>query len=424
MQERGLNPEKKQELTRREFLFGSIHLGVLVLGAESLAGMAAWLIAKSPPPKTFSTLLPVDNPHVKEAKWWKVSCAGVQCLLCPFKCFLPEGARGRCKVRMNHGGRLVTLVYADPVSVHIDPIEKKPVFHLLPGTWIYSLSTMGCNLRCSFCQNWEISQAYPEQAPEKTAVPRELKFLGIFKGKAVGQVRQDMAASLSPQEVVKAALATRCRSVAYTYGEPVVFYEYVMDTAILAKRAGLKNVLVSAGYIEPEPLADMAPYFDIIKIDLKGFNEKFYRRVVEGELKFVLRTLVELKKHGVFTEVVNLVVPTQNDDEKEFQSMAKWIMANLGPDTPLFFSRFTPHYRLQNLPPTPVKTLENAREIAKAEGLKYVYVGNVPGHPGESTYCPHCQRPLIRRHGYAILENKLKNGKCPYDGTNIPGIWL
>jgi len=408
----------------KNFFLDKVFVGACALVVAGAAVAAAWAIAAYPPPETFAKLTAVRNPSVREAQWWRTSCAGVQCTLCPWKCFLPEGARGRCRVRMNSGGQLLTLVYQNPVSVHLDPIEKKPVFHLLPGSLIYSLATVGCNLTCTFCQNWEISQIYPEQAQGKTIVPKALRVIDTGGGRLSAEVEQGEVETLSPEEVVKAALATRCRSVAYTYSEPAVYFEYVLETAKLAKKKGLKNVLVSGGYIEPGPLAELAPYFDVVKIDLKGFNENFYRKTVGGELKFVLRTLRELKAHHVLTEVVNLVVPTMNDDEVELKSMAKWIKENLGPDTPLFFSRFSPQYRLQNLPATPVETLEKAARFAKGEGLRYVYIGNVPGHPLESTYCPVCGQVLIKRYGYRILEYKLdKDGRCPRDGTKIPGIW-
>lgn len=356
------------------------------------------IIAVYPPPQTVSSIFNIDGTYVKQADWQKQDCLGVQCELCPFRCFLPEGSRGICRVRMNAGGKLMTLVYGQPVSVHIDPIEKKPVYHMLPGSSIFSIATVGCNLRCSFCQNWEISQSYPEQA------------------KTGGQI-------LSPEQVVNAAIANNCNSIAYTYSEPAVFYEYVLDIARLAKQKGLRNVLVSAGYINRDPLRKLAPYFDVIKIDLKGFNEQFYRKVVGGDLKYVLATLKELHSLGVLTEVVNLVVPSLNDDMQEISRMCKWIYDNLGPDTPLFFSRFTPQYKLGNLPATPIETLEQARKIAMEAGLRYVYIGNVPGDPGENTYCPVCGRILIRRYGYAVLENNIRNGKCIFCGEKIPGIW-
>lgn len=356
------------------------------------------LIAVYPPPQTVSSIFKIDGARIRQAEWESQDCLGVQCELCPFRCFLPEGSRGICRVRMNVAGRLKTLVYGQPVSVHIDPIEKKPVYHILPGSNIYSLATVGCNLKCSFCQNWEISQAYPEQA------------------KAGGQI-------MTPEQVVEGAITSNCDSIAYTYSEPVVFYEYVLDIARLAKEKGLKNVLVSAGYINREPLRKLAPYFDVIKIDLKGFNEQFYRKVVGGQLKYVLETLKELHRLEVLTEVVNLVVPGLNDDLQEIARMCKWIYDNLGPDTPLFFSRFSSQYKLGNLPATPIETLEKARKIAMDAGLRFVYIGNVPGHSGENTYCPGCGKILIHRYGYAVLENNIKSGRCVSCGKEIPGIW-
>ena len=391
-----------------------------------LAGLAASaLVAAYPPPKTFSSLFSLRNPSVRDGSFGHTACNGVQCGLCPFQCFLPEGARGRCRVRMNSGGRLKTLVYSRPVSVHIDPIEKKPVFHLLPGTWIYSLATAGCNLQCRGCQNWEISQIFPEQAAGVSSVPSAVELFRGPDGRIYGNVRQETVSNLSPEKVVEAALATHSKSIAYTYSEPVIFYEYMYDTAKLAKQKGLRNVMVSAGYINPEPLARILPFMDVVKIDLKGFDEAFYERFTGGKLEFVLRTLSELKEHHALFEVVNLVVPGLNDSPESLHALIGWVRGHLGRDTPLFFSRFSPNYRLQNLPQTPVETLTMARDMAMKEGLRYVYVGNVPGHPGENTYCPKCGRVLIRRQGYAILENLLTSngGRCPYDGTRIPGIW-
>ncbi|MEK7287144.1 MAG: AmmeMemoRadiSam system radical SAM enzyme [Elusimicrobiota bacterium] len=412
------------KISRREFLLKSLPLAGAAVGANVLAVAAGWAMHRWKVPRLFSSLWPADNPYVREARWWRVACAGVQCTLCPFQCFLPEGQRGICRVRLNQGGRLVTLVWGHPVSVHVDPIEKKPVFHLLPGSPIYSLAAVGCSLRCSFCQNWAISQTFPEEAENTTLVPYDLGLFSASGGRVMARLEQKEIAFLSPQDIVAFAKKTFCRSIAYTYSEPIVFYEYVYASARLAKEAGLKNVMVSCGYINPEPLAEAAPYFDVIKIDLKGFNENFYRKIVGGQLKFVLQTLVELKKRGVFTEIVNLVVPALNDDLGEIRLMCRWVKENLGRDVPLFFSRFHPDYRLENLPATPVETLDKARQTALAEGLHYVYIGNTPGHPGENTYCPTCGNVLIRRYGYAVLENKIgSSGLCPYDGTRIPGIW-
>ncbi|MCX5789811.1 MAG: AmmeMemoRadiSam system radical SAM enzyme [Elusimicrobia bacterium] len=410
------------ELTRRSLLKRGL-TGVLSAACGGGAAFAAWLVGRRRPPRTFSELAVLANPHVKPARYWRPECAGVQCTLCPFQCFLPEGTRGICRVRMCSGGKLWTLVYGHPVAVHVDPMEKKPVFHMLPGSLIYSLAAVGCNLRCSFCQNWEIAQSYPEQAPDSTFVPQELRLIPLPDGRYGAQLAQGNLRTLEPAEVVRYAQGTRCRSVAFTYSEPAVFFEYVLETAKLAKKAGLRNVMVSGGYINPEPLAELAPYFDVVKIDLKGFSEDFYRKTVGGELRFVLRTLTELKRHRVFSEIVNLVVPGLNDDPADIRRMCKWVKENLGPDVPLFFSRFMPQYQLANLPTTPVETLTEARNTAIALGLHYVYVGNVAGHDGENTYCPRCRRVLIRRYGFAVQEMNLKDGRCPWDGTKIPGIW-
>ncbi|MFA6093334.1 MAG: AmmeMemoRadiSam system radical SAM enzyme [Elusimicrobiota bacterium] len=404
---------------------GGALTSILALAVAGLCLAASALIARFPPPGTFTTLVSAENPWLREALFQRTDCNGVSCGLCPWQCFLPEGARGRCKVRMNVGGRLKTLVYGKPVSAHVDPIEKKPVFHMLPDSWIYSLATAGCNLHCTGCQNWEISQAFPEQSPEKTVIPSGIDIFPGPDGRLYGRVRQKEASFLSPQDIVDAALATRSKAVAYTYSEPAIFYEYMLDIAKLAHERGLRNVMVSGGYITPEALKALAPFMDVVKIDLKGFDEGFYRSFTGGELRFVLRTLTELKKLGVLTEAVNLVVPGLNDRTSDLQALCAWVHSSLGPDTPLFFSRFTPNYRLQNLPQTPEETLTRARDIALKQGLRYVYVGNVSGHPGENTFCPRCGRVLVRRSGFAVQEDLLaaSKGRCPFDGTRIPGIW-
>jgi len=395
-----------------------------VMTALSLCGAA--LLAFYPPPSTFARLLPADNPWVRDGRFSVPVCNGVQCKLCPFECFLPEGARGRCKVRVNYGGKIKTLVYSKAVSVHLDPIEKKPVYHLYPGSLIYSLASPGCNLRCKACQNWEISQIYPEQADKTTLVPERLDLkTDSASGRVYGELKQKEVATLSPEEIVSCALATRSRAIAYTYSEPAVFYEYMYDTARLARKKGLKNVMVSAGYINREPLEELLEYMDVVKIDLKGFDERFYGEYVGGGLERVKDTLRTLKKNGGLFEIVNLVVPGLNDGKESIRAMTAWIRKDLGADVPLFFSRFSPNYRLASIAATPVETLTRARDEALKQGLKYVYVGNVPGHAGENTYCPVCGRILVRRYGYAVLENRLTpaGGRCPHDGTRIPGIW-
>jgi pyruvate formate lyase activating enzyme len=397
----------------------------LRLSNAALYLAACALVAAYPPPGTFASLYPPQSPHIKDARFAQNVCNGVQCRLCPYNCFLPEGARGRCRVRANYGGKLKTLVYGLPAAVHLDPIEKKPVYHLYPGSLIYSLAAPGCNLSCKGCQNWEISQLYPEQAAARTAVPSELLVRAAPDGRIYGELKQTEVSELNPADIVKYALATRSKSVAYTYSEPVVFYEYMYDTAVLARQAGLKNVMVSAGYINPQPLAMLLPLMDMVKIDLKGFDDGFYRSYTGARLEPVKRTLLALKESGTLFEAVNLVAPGLNDSPADLAALSGWVKDSLGAQTPLFFSRFTPNYLVSDLPPTPAETLTRARDIAMKKGLKFVYVGNVPGHEGESTYCPRCGKVLIRRYGYAIQEDRLTatKGRCPYDGTKIPGIW-
>lgn len=399
-------------------------VGLAALSA-GLAAAAAALIAFYPPPATFAALYPPDNEHVRPGRFAVPACNGVQCRLCPWNCFLPEGARGRCKVRINHGGKIKTLVYSQAAAVHVDPIEKKPVYHMYPGSLIYSLAAPGCNLSCKGCQNWEISQSYPEQAPASLRVPSALELKFAADGRAYGELRTEEVSSLPPAEVVRYALATRSRAVAYTYSEPAVFYEYMYDTARLAHEKGLRNVMVSAGYINPEPLAELLPYLDVVKIDLKGFSEDFYRGYAGGRLEPVKLALLELKKKRVLTEAVNLVIPGLNDSERDLEALASWVKTNLGAETPLFFSRFSPNYLLNEAPPTPLATLEKARAIAVSNGLKFVYTGNAPGQGGEDTLCPKCGRVLVRRYGYAVLEDRLTptGGRCPWDGARIPGLW-
>lgn len=320
----------------------------------------------------------------------------VKCQLCPRSCEVKPGERGDCGVRENRKGSYYSLVYGNPCAVHVDPIEKKPFFHVLPGTPTYSIATAGCNLHCIFCQNWEISQARPEATYNY---------------------------DLPPERVVAAAQKDRCPSIAYTYVEPIIFYEYMLDTAQLAKKAGLLNICHSAGYISPEPLAKLAAALDAACIDLKAFDQRFYQELVDGELEPVLNTLKTLHRHGVHVEIVNLVIPQKNDRPETIEAMCRWIRDELGPLTPLHFSRFFPLHKMRNHYPTPVSTLEEARQIALKVGLKYVYLGNLPGNPAESTHCHHCGKLVIGRRGYSVGEVNLKDGKCRFCGTRIPGIW-
>jgi len=338
-----------------------------------------------------------DSQFVREAKFYeKLPYKKIKCRLCPRECVIDDQERGFCGVRENRGGTYYTLVHSRVVTAHVDPIEKKPLFHFLPGAAAFSLATAGCNVNCKMCQNWEISQVRPEQV-RSTYVP--------------------------PDRLIGFAQQNHSPVIAFTYSEPVVFMEYVLDSAQVARSAGVRTVVVSGGYIQTDPLKKLAAQADAIKIDLKAYSEKFYKEVVNGELKPVLDALVTLRKTGVWNEIVYLVVPTLNDSEAEFKGLARWVKSELGPDVPLHFTRFHPEYLLKNLPPTPIETLERAKAIADAEGLHFVYIGNVPGHPAESTYCPHCRQKVVERTGYEIASIHLHHGKCEFCKTTIPGVW-
>jgi len=320
----------------------------------------------------------------------------VQCLLCPRLCRLQEKSRGDCRVRINLDGKLRTLVYGNPCAVHVDPIEKKPTFHMLPGSMSFSIATAGCNLHCKYCQNWSISQVPPEDTNNM---------------------------NMPPEKVIEMAKESDCKSISYTYSDPVVFFEYTVDTAKLARQNDLKNVTVTAGYINEKPLKELCSCIDASHIDLKGFTEDFYQDVCSASLQPVLNTIKTMKQEGVWIELINLIVPTLNDDMGKIKEMCLWIKDNVGPDVPLHFSRFYPMYKLKNLPLTPEETLTQARNVAMETGLNYVYVGNIPSHPGENTYCPSCKKIVIGRIGYYIQENNLSDGKCKFCGYTIPGIW-
>ena len=320
----------------------------------------------------------------------------IQCQLCPKRCIINPGERGECKIRFNLNGKLITLTYGHPCAVHIDPIEKKPLFHFYPGEKILSIATAGCNLHCKNCQNWQISQAYPEDIPSY---------------------------HLPPQNVVQLALKYNLNMIAYTYSEPLAYYEYTLDTSIFAESYGLKNVLVTAGYLNQKPLKKLYRYTQAANIDLKFFDDNMYYRITTGRLKPVLDALILAREMDVWLEITHLVIPTLNDDFKKIEEMCKWIVKNLGEDVPLHFSRFYPHYLLTNLPPTAYSTLKKACDIALNSGIKFAYIGNVVGAKEESTYCPSCKKIIIKRVGYQILEYNIKQGKCKFCGEKIPGRW-
>lgn len=338
-----------------------------------------------------------DSRFTVEARFYqKLQNKKIKCKLCPRECTVGDKERGYCGVRENHGGTYYTLVHSRVCAAHIDPVEKKPLFHYLPGTLAFSLATAGCNVNCKFCQNWDISQVRPEQVPADYAPPK-------------------LVAGLAKQH--------GCPTIAYTYSEPVVFSEYLMDAADAGHEAGVRSVVVSNGYIQEDALKTAYGKMDAVKIDLKAFSESYYKDIVVGELKPVLDSLVTLRKMGKWTEIVYLVVPTLNDSDSEFRGLARWIKANLGSDVPVHFTQFHPEYLLKNLPITPVPTLERAKAIADAEGLHYVYIGNVPGHPAENTYCPKCRHMLVERIGMTARQMLIRKSACPFCGQQIPGIW-
>jgi pyruvate formate lyase activating enzyme len=335
----------------------------------------------------------------READWFNLETPAivsrVACMLCPQGCVLEEGERGKCRTRLAQNGKLYTVAYGNPCSVHIDPVEKKPLNHFLPGTQTFSIATAGCNLSCLNCQNWEISQARPEDTEN---------------------------IDLPPAAVVEETLKQHAPSISYTYSDPVVFYEYAYDTAVLARKQGIRNVMVTAGYINPEPLRKLCKVIDAAHIDLKCFSDSFYKTVSKATLEPVLKTLQILREENVWFEVIRLLVPTLSDNMEEIRNMVRWIRDTLGPGTPLHLSRFYPAHKLLQLPPTPIETMRQAEQLAHDEGLHFVYVGNVPGYEGQDTICPHCKKVVVRRRGYSVLSNILKDGKCTC-GEAIPGVW-
>lgn len=386
-----------RDISRRDFLKDNLKLlaGLSTIPfTHCLSPIHKEIKTTSLNPGSIGNLL---APYTREASHYKkLANKKVECTLCPRKCRVGNRERGYCGVRENQEGVYYTLVYGNPCAIHVDPIEKKPFFHFLPSSRAFSLSTAGCNLNCRYCQNWEISQSRPENVP---------------------------AISLFPKDAVSRAKKEKSLSIVGTYAEPIIFFEYMRDIAKEARAKGIRSAMVSAGYINPEPLEELCTHLDAIKIDLKAFDDDFYRKICVGELKPVLESLKVIKKSGVWLEILYLVVPTLNDDLSKIKEMCEWIKKNLGCDVPVHFSRFHPIYKLKNLPKTPVKTLENIYKTAKQVGLNYVYMGNVPGNPGENTFCPLCKKILIERIGYTLRKNKIINGECKNCRHKIPGIW-
>jgi pyruvate formate lyase activating enzyme len=334
--------------------------------------------------------------YKKTAMYQEETARGIMCRICPNECVLKEGELSKCNNRKVHNSVLYTLAYGNPCSVNNDPVEKKPLYHFLPGSRAYSIATAGCNLVCLNCQNWTISQTSPDKTRNY---------------------------DLSPEKVVEECINNNCRSIAYTYSEPVTFYEYVYETAILAKKAGIKNIMKSNGYINAEPLKKLCTVIDAANIDLKAFSESTYLKLTGGKLQPVLDSLKVYKDMGIWLEITNLVVPTWSDDLSEIKKMCKWLSDNGFKNTPLHFSRFYPMHKLEQLPPTPVELLNNAASVAAYEGLNYVYTGNVPGNEISNTRCPSCNTINVERQGFRIVTNSLKDGKCSKCGYTIDGVW-
>jgi pyruvate formate lyase activating enzyme len=334
--------------------------------------------------------------YIKPARHWTKLGDKIQCTLCPNMCILDEGESGICKVRKNIRGKLYTTVFSRIAAMHVDPVEKKPLYHFLPGSLAFSIATAGCNLSCKFCQNWQLSQSYPDDLD---------------------------ARQISPAELSTKAISSDSKVIAYTYNEPTVQYEYIIASSQIARERGIKPVIISNGYIKERASRELCENLDGIKIDLKAFTEKFYRDICGGDLKSVLNNLEVVHASGKWLEIVVLVIPTLNDSAAEIRKMTRWVRKNLSADVPMHFTRFHSMYLIRNLPPTPVQTLERCRTIARDEGIRYPYVGNVPGHKWENTYCHSCNKLLIKRSGFFHVENYLQNGRCPSCKTSIPGVW-
>ena len=324
----------------------------------------------------------------------------VKCNLCHHRCIIQNGRRGICNVRENQAGVLISLVYGKLIARHIDPIEKKPLFHLFPGSLSYSIATVGCNFKCRFCQNADIAQ-----------MPSDRR--GLIMGTPD-----------RPEEVVAAAVKANCQSIAYTYTEPTVYFEFAYDTARLARKRGLLNVFVTNGYMTPEALQMISPCLDAANVDLKSFNDDFYKKYCGARLAHVQETLKMMKSLNIFVEVTTLLIPGLNDDPTELEKLAGFLVKLLGPDTPWHISRFHPTYRLTDRSPTPVAALITARDIGLRAGLRYVYIGNVPGENGENTYCHQCGKLVIERWGFQVGEKRIEDGRCRFCNTPVSGIGL
>jgi pyruvate formate lyase activating enzyme len=421
-------PASPGRISRREVLL----LGAGGLAAASCGGAAYCYFRSRVAAATAAEIFKGDAPRgrlwrqwqergwVKEARHCLALGENIQCKLCPNECLLAPEDRGRCRNRVHKEGKLYTLAYGNACAFHMDPIEKKPLFHFLPGTAAFSFAATGCGFRCLNCQNWDISQRKPEEMKD----PRG-ESLRIAPRNVPSLDREDMERrSLFPDDIVALTRDLECPSIAYTYSEPAAWFEYMFDTAVAARAAKIKNVVVTCGYIQEEPLVELCRFLDAAHVDLKGFDDETYARLNAGKLAPILATIKTLRRQGVWFEVINLVVPTYTDRPETIRTMCRWLVDNVGPDCPLHFSRFHPAHKLTHLPPTPVEILIEARQIARDAGLRYVYVGNCREvADGETTFCPGCKRPVIERDVFALRTSNLDGGKCKSCGTAIPGRW-
>jgi len=391
-----------KNISRRDFLYGSAAFITTTLSVSPFPAIAKNWKSLSGPTDIRGKILKGDAPE----QLWKWSREGflyskldnhkVICGICPHRCLLAPGDRSVCLSRVNIDGTLYSLTYGNPCAVHVDPMEKKPLFHFMPNTKAFSIAAAGCNMRCLNCQNWEISQAKPH----------EVRHVELF-----------------PADVVSAAKRSGSQSIAYTYTEPITFFEYMIDTAKIARENGIYNVLISAGYINRAPLLELCKVLDAANVNLKSFSDEIYLKLNGAHLSPVLNTFKTLHNQKVHFEITNLVVPGYVDDADMAKQMCEWILKNLGPNYPLHFLRFFPKYKLDRLPPTPISTLTHFRELAMKEGIRYVYVGNVPDHEGNNTYCHHCGQLLIKRNGYFMPTYNLEKNRCKFCKTVIPGVW-
>ena len=393
-----------EKIDRRQFLKRTVSAAGAFLAADFLlvgtgAGAPIRTVYRnrSDPSRKLDSLPRKEDVTFVEAQYYRPTGPDVQCTLCPLFCVIREGEAGMCRVRVNRGRKLYTMVYGQPCTVAFHPVEQGPIFHAYPGSSCLGIATAGCNLRCKYCQNWQMSQF---------------------------DARETDNYDLPPESVANLAVEKKCRAVVFAYTEPVVSFEYTMATAKAARAAGLKTILVTAGYVDTQPLLDLCQNMDVIRIDLKSFSKEFYKDVVGGALEPVLKAITTVHKQGTWLEIVDPILSGFNDKPEEIRKMSEWLMENVGPDVPLHFLRFFPAYKMRNFPPTSETILTESRQIAMDVGLHYVYLGNVPGHDGENTFCPNCKKRLITRVGYlGVTENNIVDGKCKFCGQRIPGLW-